>query len=111
MTPTALKDLQNRLLLLVPDRLANAFGAERDSEPRVNLLKRRCREPRIMASAGHPLNGAAPLLESMNGSLDAVQLATGLIWRDRNGPLQEMATHYAALGSAARAFGFDGRGV
>ena len=32
---------------------------------------------------------------------------TALIWRDRIGPLSTIATHDAALGSAARAFGFD----
>ena len=41
------------------------------------------------------------------GTLDAVHLATALIWRDRIGPLSTIATHHAALGSAARAFGFD----
>jgi uncharacterized protein len=41
------------------------------------------------------------------GTLDAVHLATALIWRDRMGPLPAMATHDTALGSAARAFGFE----
>jgi hypothetical protein len=41
------------------------------------------------------------------GTLDAVHLATALIWRDRMGPLATMATHDTALGSAARAFGFE----
>ena len=41
------------------------------------------------------------------GTLDAVHLATALIWRDRMGPLPAIATHDAALGLAARAFGFD----
>jgi len=41
------------------------------------------------------------------GALDAVHLATALIWRDRMGPLPAMATHDTALGSAARAFGFE----
>ncbi|MBM3817626.1 MAG: hypothetical protein FJW14_01220 [Acidimicrobiia bacterium] len=36
---------------------------------------------------------------------------TVLIWRDRMGPLPAMATHDAALGVAARAFGFDVRGL
>jgi hypothetical protein len=34
-----------------------------------------------------------------------------LIWRDRIGPLQETAIRDAALGLAARAFGFDSRGA
>ena len=41
------------------------------------------------------------------GSLDAVHLATALIWRDRVGPLSAMATHDPVLASAARSFGFD----
>jgi hypothetical protein len=45
------------------------------------------------------------------GTLDAIHLATALIWRDRLGPLPEMLTHDATLGAAARAFGFDVRGT
>lgn len=45
------------------------------------------------------------------GTLGALHLATALIWRDRMGPLPTMATHDTALGVAARAFGFDVRGV
>jgi predicted nucleic acid-binding protein len=45
------------------------------------------------------------------GTLDAIHLATALIWRDRMGPLPEMATHEASLGAAARTFGFDVRGA
>ncbi len=45
------------------------------------------------------------------GTLDALHLATALIWRDRMGPLPAMATHDTALGLAARAFGFDVRGI
>jgi predicted nucleic acid-binding protein len=45
------------------------------------------------------------------GTLDVIHLATALIWRDRMGPLPEMATHDIALGAAARAFGFDVRGI
>ena len=45
------------------------------------------------------------------GTLDALHLATALIWRDRIGALPEMATHDAALGAAARAFGFAVRGL
>jgi predicted nucleic acid-binding protein len=41
------------------------------------------------------------------GTLDAVHLATALLWRDRVGPLQAIATHDTTLASAARSFGFD----
>ena len=45
------------------------------------------------------------------GTLDALHLATALIWRDRMGSLPTLATHDTALGLAAQAFGFDVRGI
>ena len=45
------------------------------------------------------------------GTLDAIHLATALIWRDRLGPLPQLVTHDATLGAAARGFGFDVRGI
>jgi predicted nucleic acid-binding protein len=45
------------------------------------------------------------------GTLDALHLATALIWRDRMGSLSTVATHDAALGQAAKAFGFDVQGI
>jgi predicted nucleic acid-binding protein len=45
------------------------------------------------------------------GTLDALHLATALIWRDRMGSLPTMATHDTALALAAQAFGFDVRGI
>lgn len=58
----------------------------------------------ILARAGEPL--PMPL-----GTLDAVHLATALVWRDRMAGALTVATHDAALGHAARAFGFDVLGV
>ena len=53
----------------------------------------------ILARASEPM--PSPL-----GTLHALHLATALVWRDRvNHPLT-LATHDAALGLAARAFGF-----
>lgn len=60
--------------------------------------------PPVLSRAAEPM--PMPL-----GTLDALHLATALIWRDRVGSLPTMATHDTALGSAARAFGFDVRGV
>src|SRR5436190_11620415 len=60
--------------------------------------------PPVLSRASEPM--PMPL-----GTLDALHLATALIWRDRVGALPAMATHDAALGSAARAFGFDVVGV
>jgi predicted nucleic acid-binding protein len=60
--------------------------------------------PPVLSRASEPM--PMPL-----GTLDAVHLATALIWRDRMGALSTIATHDAALGSAARTFGFDVRGI
>ncbi len=40
------------------------------------------------------------------GTLDAIHLATALVWRERSDADLVMATHDAALGLAARAVGF-----
>jgi predicted nucleic acid-binding protein len=60
--------------------------------------------PAVLSRASEPM--PMPI-----GTLDAVHLATALIWRDRIGPLPELVTHDTALGAAARAFGFDVRGT
>jgi predicted nucleic acid-binding protein len=58
----------------------------------------------ILARASEPMPVAL-------GSLDALHLATALVWRDRlNQPLV-LATHDDLLGLAARTFGFDVRGI
>jgi predicted nucleic acid-binding protein len=60
--------------------------------------------PPVLSRASEPM--PVPL-----GTLDALHLATALTWRDRIGALSTMATHDATLGSAARAFGFEVRGI
>jgi len=60
--------------------------------------------PPVLGRASEPL--PVPI-----GTLDAIHLATALIWRDRMGPLPEVVTHDAALAAAARTFGFDVRGA
>lgn len=60
--------------------------------------------PLVLSRASGPL--PTPL-----GTLDAIHLATALIWRERMGTLLTMATHDSALGLAARTFGFDVRGI
>ena len=60
--------------------------------------------PPILSRASEPL--PTPL-----GTLNAIHLATALLWRERMGPLAAIATHDSALGIAARSFGFDVRGV
>jgi predicted nucleic acid-binding protein len=61
-------------------------------------------QPSVLSRASEPM--PEPL-----GTLDTLHLATALIWRDRVGPLTTLATHDVALGSAARTFGFDVRGL
>jgi predicted nucleic acid-binding protein len=60
--------------------------------------------PPIVGRASEPL--PIPL-----GTLDAIHLASALLWRERMGPLATLATHDSALGLAARTFGFDVQGV
>jgi uncharacterized protein len=60
--------------------------------------------PPVLSRASEPM--PMPL-----GTLDAIHLATALLWRDRIGPLPQLVTHDAALGAAARGFGFDVRGT
>ena len=60
--------------------------------------------PPVLSRASEPMPMAL-------GTLDALHLATALIWRDRMGPLPALATHDTALGMAARAFGFDVLGL
>jgi len=58
----------------------------------------------ILARAGDPL--PAPL-----GTLDALHLATALVWRDRMQQPVAFATHNGALAAAARLHGFTVVGV
>ena len=60
--------------------------------------------PPVLSRASEPL--PMPL-----GTLDAMHLATALIWRDRVSPLAAIATHDSMLGTAALAFGFDVLGI
>ena len=55
--------------------------------------------PAVLRRAGEPM--PTPL-----GTLDAIHLASALVWRDRQDVPLTMATHDAALATAARAFGF-----
>ena len=53
------------------------------------------------------LDLAARALPVPLGSLDAIHLATALLWRDTEDPELAFATHDRALGAAARAFAFE----
>jgi len=58
----------------------------------------------VLSRAGDPLPTSL-------GTLDALHLATALIWRERMSPLAVVATHDTALGLAARTFGFEVLGI
>lgn len=60
--------------------------------------------PPVLSRASEPL--PTPL-----GTLDALHLATALVWRDRMRHRLVVATHDGALALAARAFGFEVLGV
>ena len=60
--------------------------------------------PPVMSRAGLPL--PVPL-----GTLDALHLATALIWRERHDEEMTIATHDTAFAQAARAFGFSVAGA
>lgn len=57
-------------------------------------------QPRILARAADPL--PVPL-----GTLDALHLATALVWRERTGQELVMATHDTGLALAARSYGIE----
>jgi predicted nucleic acid-binding protein len=85
----------------------DAAGAAQCSEQASAMLDAVDRLPLnevVLARAGDPL--PTPL-----GTLDAIHLATALLWRERIGAVDAVATHDAALGLAARTFGFDVVGV
>jgi predicted nucleic acid-binding protein len=82
---------------LTPDEAAVKLRSVADWLEAIDLVLLR---PTVLSRASEPM--PMPL-----GTLDAVHLATALIWRDRMGPLSSLATHDTALGAAARAFGFE----
>lgn len=86
---------------LTMEEAAERIGAVNEWLEAIDLVLLR---PPVLSRASDPM--PMPI-----GTLDAIHLATALIWRERIGPLSEMATHDAALGAAARAFGFDVRGT
>jgi len=86
---------------LTLDQAAERLGLVNEWLEAVDLVLLR---PPVMSRASEPM--PMPL-----GTLDAIHLATALVWRDRIGPLPQVLTHDAALGAAARGFGFDVRGI
>jgi len=86
---------------LTMEEAAERIGAVNEWLEAIDLVLLR---PPVLSRASDPM--PMPI-----GTLDAIHLATALIWRDRMGSLPQIATHDVALGAAARAFGFDVRGI
>jgi predicted nucleic acid-binding protein len=86
--------LQGKLSL---DEAVRARSAAADWLEAVDLVL--LRAP-ILARAAEPFPVAL-------GTLDALHLATALIWRERMDRALVIATHDEALGGAARIFGFE----
>ncbi len=80
---------------------ADRMGAINEWLEAIDLILLR---PPVLSRASDPM--PVPI-----GTLDSIHLASALIWRERMGPLPEMATHDTALGAAARTFGFGVRGL
>jgi predicted nucleic acid-binding protein len=57
------------------------------------------------------LERAAQPLSVALSTLDALHLATALLWRERNGAIDAFATHGEALALAARTCGFVAHGA
>jgi predicted nucleic acid-binding protein len=55
----------------------------------------------------HVLSRASDPLPVPLGTLDALHLATALVWREQTGQALTMATHDAALALAARSYGIE----
>jgi predicted nucleic acid-binding protein len=94
------------------DRLRlHARLPDEDLAVRREAVFRLTEEMEIVELSGVVLNRASQPLPTPLGTLDAIHLATALLWRERGGPDLVMATHDAALGVAARAFGIGVVGI
>ncbi|HLA79678.1 MAG TPA: hypothetical protein VJU18_19045 [Vicinamibacteria bacterium] len=86
-------------------RLQGALSVEEAASRRLGVTE--CLEAVDLVLLRRPiLSRASDPLPVPLGTLDALHLATALVWRDRIGPLV-MATHDDALAAGARAFGIE----
>lgn len=91
-------------------RLAQDFAREAIAERREAVY--RLLEAIEIAEITYPvLSRAAQPLPTTLGTLDAIHLATALLWKEQAGRDLMMATHDAALAVAARASGLRVIGV
>lgn len=68
-------------------------------------------EMQVVEPTGAVLRQASQPLPTALGTLDAIHLATAVLWRETRGETLLMATHDRALGQAARAMGMQVLGV
>jgi predicted nucleic acid-binding protein len=88
------------------DRLRLAGGLSEDETARRRAAVYEMMESvELVYPTGVVLDRAAQPMSTAIGSLDAVHLATALVWQERNGKRLIMATHDDRLGAAARATG------
>lgn len=88
------------------DRLRLRAGlSDRDLARRRDTVFRLLESIELVEVTTPVLARAAQPLPTELGTLDAIHLATALLWREHTGADLVMATHDAALGTAARACG------
>lgn len=94
------------------DRLRlRASIADREIAVRREAIFRVLETLEIVEATAAVLRRAAQPLPTELGTLDAIHLATAMLWRERTGADLVMATHDAALATAARASGLRVAGV
>ncbi len=94
------------------DRLRLARGLKDDELARRREAAYRLFDEAEVVDVGRPiLTRAAQPFPTPLGTLDAIHLSTALLWREQSDGEIVMATHDAALGTAARASGLGVIGV
>lgn len=94
------------------DRLRLRFGiADRALALRRETIFRLLEAMEVVEPTRAVLARAAQPLPTELGTLDAIHLATAMVWRELHEADVVMATHDAALGTAARSYGLRVVGV
>jgi predicted nucleic acid-binding protein len=94
------------------DRLRLASGiSDREISARREAVFRLLASAEVVEPTRPVLARAAQPLPTALGTLDAIHLATALLWRERTGSDLVMATHDSALDLASRACGLTTIGV
>jgi predicted nucleic acid-binding protein len=86
-------------------RLAGSLDARQDAQRRESLSTS-LESFDVVEITPAVLDRAAEPLPVPLGTLDAIHLATALLWREEEAPELALVTHDAALAAAGRLFGF-----